>query len=71
MRIITDPDAVFGTTTLPHNEDEIEQESWTIVDPESDLIARQHDITLWKNIMSGISPYHRILANAPDEVLAN
>lgn len=52
-------------------EDEIEQESWTIVDPESDLIARQHDVTLWKRIMSGISPFHRIIANAPDEILAN
>lgn len=52
-------------------EDEIEQDTWTVTKPKTALLSRRHDITLWKNTLSEISPYHRILANAPDEILAN
>lgn len=52
-------------------EDELERESWTVVDPPHDLGHLAHDLTLWKTLMRRLSPYHRILADAPDELLAN
>jgi len=52
-------------------ENELDQESWTVVPPEPSLLGFPHDIFLWKELMVAISPFHRILANAPDEVMAN
>lgn len=52
-------------------EDELEQQSWSVTEPTPDLLTRSHDGTLWKNLMRELSPYHRILADVPDEILAN
>jgi putative transcriptional regulator len=52
-------------------EDELEQQAWTITDPKINLLTRDHNGSLWKNLMRELSPYHRILADAPDEILAN
>ena len=52
-------------------EDEVAQEAWTIAEPKPNLMNLPHDITLWKTIMRDLSPYHRILADAPDEILSN
>lgn len=52
-------------------EEEISQDAWTITDPKTNLLRLPHDLTLWKTIMREISPYHRILADAPDEILSN
>jgi putative transcriptional regulator len=52
-------------------EDEVEQNAWTVIEPKPNLLSRDHDVTLWKSTMCELSPYHRILANAPDEILAN
>jgi len=52
-------------------EDELKEEAWTVVSPTQSILSNPHDITLWKQTMSDISPYHRILAGAPDEILAN
>lgn len=52
-------------------EDEVEQQAWTVTEPQSELITLTHNISLWKNLMSRVSPYHRILSDAPDEILAN
>lgn len=52
-------------------EDELERESWIISDPPPDFLKLAHDLTLWKTVMRRLSPYHRILADAPDELLAN
>ena len=63
--------AGYSGWTKDQLEDELEQQAWTIIDPQVDLLTRAHDLTLWKNLMREISPYHRILADAPDEILAN
>ena len=52
-------------------EDEIEQQAWSVTTPPADLLTSRHDLSLWKNLLSGLSPYHRILVEAPDEILAN
>ena len=52
-------------------EEEVAQDAWTITEPKTNLLNLPHDLTLWKSIMRGLSPYHRILSNAPDEILSN
>lgn len=52
-------------------EEEMESQSWFALKPEEVLLTARHDITLWKKLMCGISPFHRLLAEAPDEVMAN
>ncbi|HAN83680.1 MAG TPA: hypothetical protein DCQ59_10685, partial [Verrucomicrobiales bacterium] len=52
-------------------EEEIAQDAWTITEPKTNLLNFPHDLTLWKSIMRGLSPYHRILSGAPDEILSN
>ena len=52
-------------------EGEMDRDSWTVLAPDPQLLTEAHDITLWKKLMSNISPYHRLLADAPAEVMAN
>ncbi len=52
-------------------EGEMDRESWVTFPPDPQLLTEVHDITLWKKLMSSISPYHRLLADAPAEVMAN
>jgi putative transcriptional regulator len=52
-------------------EEEIEQESWTVIETTPNLLSLSHDLTLWKTLMRAHSPYHRILAEAPGEILSN
>lgn len=52
-------------------EEEIEQESWTVIDPNPSLLSLSHDLSLWKTLMRAQSPYHRILAEATGEILSN
>lgn len=52
-------------------EDELEQQAWTVANPGSELISLEHNVSLWRNLMRALSPYHRVLADAPDEILAN
>lgn len=61
----------YSGWTKDQLEGELDQESWTILAPSGQLLTLPNDITLWKELMTGISPFHRILANAPDEVMAN
>ena len=52
-------------------EEEVAQDAWIITDPKLKLLDFPHDTSLWKTVMSEISPYHRILAGTPDEILSN
>lgn len=52
-------------------EEEVAQDAWTITEPKTNLLNLRHDLTLWKTIMGELSPYHQILAGAPDEILSN
>lgn len=52
-------------------EEELEQQAWTVAAPAANLVSLSHDITLWKALMRAQSPYHRILAEAPNEILSN
>jgi len=48
-------------------ESELERNAWHIVKPGEDLLGLDHSRPLWAELMSRISPYHRILASAPSE----
>jgi len=52
-------------------EGEIDQESWTILSADQKLLDLSHNASMWKNLMTEISPFHHILANAPEEIMAN
>lgn len=48
-------------------ESELERNAWHVVKPEEDLLGRDHARPLWADLMSRISPYHRILAASPPQ----
>ena len=63
--------AGYSGWTKNQLEDEVEQQAWTVIEPDSNILTSDHEPALWKILMRGLSPYHRILADAPDEILAN
>lgn len=63
--------AGYSGWTQNQLEDEVEQKAWSVIAPQSELIKQSHNTSLWKELMREISPYHRILSDAPDEILAN
>lgn len=52
-------------------ENEMKRQAWIPLDPRKDLLGHQHDTSLWHSLMCGISPLHRILAEAPDDPFLN
>ena len=52
-------------------EDEVESDSWFVVPMPDSILSLNHDRELWKTILAGLSPFHKILAGAPGNILAN
>ncbi|MDB4106722.1 YqgE/AlgH family protein, partial [bacterium] len=52
-------------------EDEIDQESWVVTGVPDIILGETHDRALWGTILKELSPFYRILASAPDNILAN
>jgi putative transcriptional regulator len=52
-------------------EDELGRNAWFPLGPQPDLLGREHDLLLWKSLLGGISPFHSILAEAPQDPLLN
>ena len=52
-------------------EDEVESDSWVVVPVPDSILSLNHDRDLWKTILAGLSPFHKILAGAPGNILAN
>lgn len=52
-------------------ENELEVASWFPIDPQPALLGQNHDPSLWANLLAPISPYHRLIAEAPDDPLLN
>lgn len=48
-------------------EGELRHSSWIAAQPTPDLLANTHDDSLWGAILRGLSPYHKIIAEAPGE----
>lgn len=52
-------------------EEEIANHAWFPQNPKPSILKKKHDVTLWRQLLSKISPYHRLLAETPEELLAN
>jgi len=52
-------------------ETEIRRHSWIPALPSVELLASRHEKNLWAELLRNISPYHQILAEAPDDIYVN
>ncbi len=52
-------------------ESELKKQSWITTLPTSKILESHHTKELWKDLLRNISPYHKILAEAPDDIYLN
>jgi putative transcriptional regulator len=52
-------------------EGELRKNSWITTLPEERILASDHEKNLWAELLREISPYHKILAEAPDDLFMN
>lgn len=52
-------------------ESELRRNSWITTLPNSELLNSEHEKKLWAQLLRKISPYHQILAEAPDDIFTN
>lgn len=52
-------------------ENELRRSSWFPTGPSPDLLGHEHDRALWADLLRRLSPYHRILAEAPQDPQLN
>ncbi len=52
-------------------ENELQRNSWIRVRPDLDILTCEHDKKLWAHILRKLSPIHKILAEAPDDIFVN
>ncbi|NIP92974.1 MAG: YqgE/AlgH family protein, partial [Akkermansiaceae bacterium] len=52
-------------------ESELRQQSWITARPTADLLACHHDNSLWCETLRAISPFHKIIAEAPPDPFLN
>ena len=63
--------AGYSGWTAGQLENEIRSNSWIPALPEANLLAIDHEKNLWAEMLRKISPYHKILAEAPDDLYMN
>ncbi|NJM38255.1 MAG: YqgE/AlgH family protein [Akkermansiaceae bacterium] len=61
----------YSGWTAGQLESELRHQSWILAQPQNHLLEFTHDLNLWAEILRGISPLHRILAEAPDDPSLN
>jgi putative transcriptional regulator len=52
-------------------ENELESNSWIVTPPAPEILGLSHDQSLWAHTLRAMSPYHKILAEAPRNPYAN
>ncbi|QTN33795.1 YqgE/AlgH family protein [Akkermansiaceae bacterium] len=52
-------------------ENELQRNTWITLRPSGEILAMEHDLTLWTNLLKGISPYHHLLSQAPQNPFLN
>lgn len=52
-------------------EGELQKQSWIPTLPNAGILASHHEQDLWADLLRSISPYHKILAEAPDDIYMN
>jgi len=63
--------AGYSGWTAGQLENEIRKNSWIPTLPSVGLLATDHEKSLWAEMLRNISPYHQILAEAPDDIYVN
>lgn len=63
--------AGYSGWTSGQLESELRSNAWITTQPTSKLLASNHEKTLWAQLLRDISPYHQILAEAPDDIFVN
>jgi len=61
----------YSGWTVGQLENEFEHHTWFFDKPTSNLTKRKLNRGLWKKLLSEISPYHQLIANAPTNPLTN
>jgi putative transcriptional regulator len=61
----------YSGWTAGQLENELRRSSWIAARPQPNLLGQQHDRQLWVDLLSQVSPLHRILAEAPDDPSLN
>lgn len=61
----------YSGWTAGQLEKELRRSSWIVARSHATLLGQAHDTTLWSGLLRGISPLHRILAEAPDDPSLN
>jgi putative transcriptional regulator len=52
-------------------ENELTRNTWIPLKPDSSLLSRAHDLSLWNELLKDISPYHHLLSQAPQNPFLN
>lgn len=52
-------------------ESELRKNSWITSVPQKKILSSEHEKNLWADLLREISPYHKILAEAPDDLFLN
>jgi len=52
-------------------EQELRRNSWITARPDGSLFGKEHDRSLWSEILRSLSPYHRLLADSPEDPTLN
>lgn len=52
-------------------ESELKKQTWIPTLPTSNILSSHHAEDLWSDLLRNISPYHKILAEAPDDIYLN
>lgn len=52
-------------------ENELKRQSWFHAQPQSQLLGLAHDKSLWTELLRGMSPLHRIIAESPPDPFLN
>ncbi len=61
----------YSGWTAGQLEGELRRNTWITARPTADLLGQTHDRDLWAGILRSLSPYHRVLAEAPEDPRAN
>ncbi len=63
--------AGHSSWTAGQLESEMEDHTWIQADYSKDFLSERPNRDLWAKILRTLSPYHRVLAEAPDDVFIN
>lgn len=63
--------AGYAQWTEKQLEEEIEGNSWIITKARPEILGLSHERSLWAETLRSMSPFHKILAETPDDIFVN